>query len=256
MELNKIYNEDCLVGMAKLPEKSVDLILCDLPYGTTACFWDSVIPFDKLWEQYERLITDTGVIVLTASQPFTTYLIQSNIKLFKYSLVWVKSRPTNHVHAKNAPMKKHEDVLVFSKGSIKHSGQPNRMTYNPQGLIRHEKRVKGKRKEESDVVGHKYRRPSNLQEYKQEFTNYPTSVLEFANEGSTVHPTQKPVALFEYLIRTYTDSDSLVLDNCMGSGTTAIAAINAGRKFIGFELDEKYYKIACNRIAERMNSLV
>ena len=247
MEINKIYNMDCLNGMKEIEDGSIDMILCDLPYGTTACKWDSVIPFEPLWEQYERIIKDNGAIVLTATQPFTSALVTSNLKMFKYELVWVKSKAVGFVNAKLKPMPKHESVLIFSRGKTS-NGNKNNMIYNPQGLIEFGKTVRGRKGKSTDSDGNGYGRPSMKSNYVQQFTNYPTSILEINSEGKPVHPTQKPVALFEYLIKTYTNEGDLVLDNCMGSGTTAIAAMNAGRNFIGFELDEKYYEIANERI--------
>lgn len=237
---------DCLELMPTIADNSVDLILCDLPYGTTACAWDSVIPFEPLWAQYHRIAKPTATIVLTASQPFTTALIASNYDAFKYCLVWQKSRATGHVHAKNKPMKIHEDVCVFSKGTTVHASQSKtRMTYNPQGLIKKAIATVRKNGGTSDAVMGV--RPSH-RDVLQEFENYPNSVITAASESNTVHPTQKPVALMEYLIRTYTNEGDTVLDNCMGSGTTGVACANTGRKFIGIERDDKYFDICCERI--------
>lgn len=237
---------DCLDLLRTLPDNSIDMILCDLPYGTTACKWDTVIPFEPLWEQYRRIAKRSAAIVLTASQPFTSALVMSAPDLFKYAWVWEKSRATGHVHAKNKPMKKHEDVLVFSKGVTLHAGQSGRrMMYAPQGLTRKEaptvRRAGGAAQ---TVMG---ARPSH-RDTVQEFEGYPHTLLKFASEGRTLHPTQKPVALMEYLIKTYTDEGDTVLDNCMGSGTTGVACVNTGRNFIGIEMDEKYFEIARNRI--------
>ena len=237
---------DCLEIMKDIPDKSIDMILCDLPYGTTDCAWDNVIPFEPMWEQYERIIKDNGAIVLTAAQPFTSTLVTSNLKMFKYELVWVKSKAVGFVNAKLKPMPKHESVLVFSRGKTS-NGNKNNMIYNPQGLIEFGKTVRGRKGKSTDSDGNGYGRPSMKSNYVQQFTNYPTSILEINSEGKPIHPTQKPVALFEYLIKTYTNEGDLVLDNCMGSGTTAIAALNTNRNFIGFELDEKYYEIANER---------
>jgi site-specific DNA-methyltransferase (adenine-specific) len=243
----QLMNGDCLELMKGIPDGSVDMVLCDLPYGTTACSWDSIIPFASLWAEYRRVISRNGAIVLTASQPFTSALTMSAIDLFKYSLVWEKSRATGHVHAKNKPMKKHEDVLVFSPGTTVHASQSSsRMTYNPQGLVRKDVPTVRKNGGSSDAV--MSARPSH-RDCIQEFTGYPGSVLEFASESRTVHPTQKPVGLMEYLIRTYTHEGMTVLDNCMGSGTTGVACVNTGRKFIGIEMDEGYFEIAQKRIA-------
>lgn len=244
MELNTIYNEDCLEGMKRIPDKSVDMILCDLPYGTTACKWDTIIPFEPLWEQYERVIKDNGAIVLTASQPFTSRLVESNINLFKYEWIWEKSRTAGFLNAKNAPLKKHESVLVFSKGTTA-NGSKRRMSYFPQGLKEINEVKKSVKQNNDTVVGS---RPSRNKPYIAKYTGYPNSILRFNNEPKQVHPTQKPIPLFEYLIKTYTNKGETVLDNCMGSGTTAIACLNTDRQYIGFELDKDYYDIAQDRI--------
>ena len=242
IELNKIYNEDCLEGMKRIPDKSVDMILCDLPYGTTVCKWDTIIPFEPLWEQYERVIKDGGAIILTASQPFTTKLISSNFDWFKYELIWNKVLPTGFAIAKIQPMKQHENVLVFGKGKV---------AYNPQMTPRERPRTYNRT--------HKnYEGSENLQKHDGKARTlthyYPRSLLEFsnANNKSKVHPTQKPVALFEYLIRTCTNENETILDNCMGSGTTAIACLNTNRNYIGFELDETYYSLANERIVKHL----
>jgi site-specific DNA-methyltransferase (adenine-specific) len=230
--------------MKEIADKSIDMILCDLPYGTTACKWDTIIPFDELWEQYERIIKDNGAIVLTASQPFTTQLINSNKNLFKYEWIWIKSKPTGFINAKNAPLKKHENILVFSKGKTS-NGNKNNMIYNPQGLIISGKFKKSKY-DENDILGV---RPCRKNEgYIQEYSNYPNSILEFQGETQPIHPTQKPLILFEYLIKTYTNENDLILDNCIGSGTTAIACKNLNRKCYGIELDENYYNLAVKRV--------
>ena len=240
----RLIHGDCLEKMKDIPDKSIDMILCDLPYGTTACKWDVVIPFEPMWEQYERIIKDNGAIVLTASQPFTTKLINSNEKLFKYEFIWIKSKPTGFINAKNAPLKKHENILVFSKGKTANNNK-NNMIYNPQGLTVSGKFKKSKY-DEGDILGV---RPSRKNDgYIQEFSNYPNSILDFKSETKTIHPTQKPVALLEYLIKTYTNENEIVLDNCMGSGSTGVACVNTNRNFIGIEKDDKYFEIAKNRI--------
>lgn len=237
---------DCLDLMRDLPDASADMILCDLPYGTTACKWDTVIPFEPLWAQYKRIAKPSAAIVLTASQPFTTALIASNYDMFKYCWVWEKSRPTGHVHAKNKPMKAHEDVVVFSKGTTVHAGQSNlRMTYNPQGLIKKNTPTIRKTGGAADTV--MGARPSHRDTF-QEFEGYPKSIIKSASESATAHPTQKPVALMEYLIKTYTNEGDTVLDNCMGSGTTGVACVSTGRNFIGMEMDAGYFEIAFKRI--------
>lgn len=240
--LNKILNGDCLDLMKDIPNKSIDMILCDLPYGTTACKWDNIIPFDKLWEQYERVIKDNGAIVLTASQPFTSKLVMSNPKMFKYSWVWEKNKASNIFGAKYSPMKKHEDILVFYKKipifnpekiERSESGK-NRVRYN------HKPSNTGKREYLNGFIDTKTR------EYDSNFKN-PESIIYFKNEIG-LHPTQKPVALFEYLIKTYTNEGMLVLDNCSGSGTTAIACINTNRNYICIEKDETYFKLSVDRV--------
>ncbi|HDR9065495.1 TPA: DNA-methyltransferase [Burkholderia contaminans] len=227
---------DCLELMKDLPDESVDMVLCDLPYGTTSRNkWDSVIPFDPLWEQYRRVAKKGAAIVLTASQPFTTALIASNLKDFRYCWIWEKTRAVGFLSANRQPMRKHEDVAVFSVGAAP--------PYNPQGLVPCGKKVK------RAAVGDNYQ-PAASNEYVQAMTNYPTTVVRFASEGKPVHPTQKPVALMEYMIRTYTDEGAVVLDNCMGSGTTGVAALMAGRRFIGMEQEERYFDIAVERVRQ------
>ncbi len=246
LKINEIYNMDCLEGMKLIDDKSVDMILCDLPYGTTACKWDTIIPFEPLWEQYNRIIKDNGAIALTASQPFTSRLVESNINLFKYEWVWEKSRTAGFLNANNAPLKKHESVLVFSKGTTA-NGSKRRMSYFPQGLKEINEVKKSVKQNNDTVVGS---RPSRNKPYIAKYTGYPNSILRFNNEPKQIHPAQKPVALFEYLIKTYTNEGETVLDNCMGSGTTAIACLNTNRNYIGFELDATYFDIANKRINE------
>ena len=245
IELNKIYNEDCLEGMKRIPDKSIDMILADLPYGTTNCKWDTIIPLEPLWEQYERIIKDNGAVVLTASQPFSSALVMSNPKLFRYEWVWDKKNPTNFAMAKKQPLKYHETILVFAKKQteyypIKWRGKPN----HKQGLLKND--------QQSEVYGKIKRTKDNLSGMK-----YPRSIIEISKHSSQggLHPTQKPVALFEYLVKTYTNEGDVVLDNCMGSGTTAIAAINTNRNFIGFEMDENYHKLANQRIEQHLNPI-
>ena len=240
IELNTIYNEDCLEGMKRIPDGSVDMILCDLPYGTTACKWDSVIPFEPLWVQYERVIKDNGAIVLTSDEPFTSQLINSNIEKFRYKWIWKKSYSTGFMNANKMPLKNVEDVLVFYK---------KLPTYNPQGIIEANKKQVRKRDKGTTIYN-----DMGLKEgaYMQKFTNYPKQVIETTKKEKTYHPTQKPVALFEYLIKTYTNEGETVLDNCMGSGTTAIACMNTGRNFIGFEQDKHYCDIANERIQKAL----
>ena len=226
---------DCLERMKEIPDGSVDLILTDPPYGTTACKWDSVIPLEPMWEQLKRIIKPNGAIVMTASQPFTSVLVCSNLSMFAYEWVWVKSKITGVLNAKKMPVRKHESVLVFC--DRKCTG-----TYNAQGLVR--KGTVTKQGGNSDNYGNR-----SSDDYVQEFTNWPRDVLEIKSEGNTVHPTQKPVALMEYLIKTYTNEGETVLDFTMGSGSTGVACKNLNRKFIGIEKDETYFKIAQDRIA-------
>jgi len=234
---------DCLELMKALPDKSVDMILCDLPYGTTACKWDSAIPLSSLWEAYSRVLSPVGVVVLTSSQPFTSALIMSNIGQFKYEIIWDKvNRTTGFLDAKKRPLKRHEVVCVFAPGPV---------TYNPQmesGTPYNAKR--------SNPKGH----PEVYSEHKAvngvNFgTRYPVSILPIKADVKTEmgrHPTQKPVALLEYLIKTYSNPDHTILDNTMGSGSTGVAAVNLGRNFIGMEKEPKYFEIAQARIAEAL----
>ena len=247
LESNNIYHGDCLELMRDIADKSIDMILCDLPYGTTACKWDTIIPFEPLWLAYKRIIKPNGAIVLTASQPFTTLLINSNLEWFKYSWIWIKNRPSGVAQAKNKPMTIHEDVLVFSEGVTTHQGQSNRrMNYYPQGIEKIHKVCKN-HKHEHDKAGGIGQRPSHKDEYIQEFTNYPNTILKF-NCDNGLHPTQKPIALFEYLIKTYTNEGEVVLDNCSGSGTTAIACINTNRQYICMEKDDTYFNKSVERV--------
>lgn len=235
----ELYRGECLELLEEIPDNSVDLILCDLPYGTTANKWDTIIPLHKLWAQYNRVCK--GAVVLTAAQPFTSVLVMSNLKDFKYQWVWNKSKVTGVLNAKRQPLRNHEDVCVFYRK------QP---TYNPQGLqdcsIQAATGVSlGKSSNNYGAVTQ-----TETGRYLQEKTGYPRSVLKIPSEGKTVHPTQKPVELMEYLIKTYTNQGDTVLDNTMGSGTTGVACGNTGRNFIGMEMNREYYHIARKRIAE------
>ena len=252
METNKIYQGDCLELMKQIDDKSVDLILCDLPYGTTACKWDVIIPFEPLWEQYKRIIKDNGAIVLTASQPFTSALVMSNIKMFKYCWYWKKSKPNGWQHSKNKPMTAIEECCVFSKAPMGHFSLlgDKRMRYTPQGVV-----SIGNKKVTPVAHGSTMgARPNQIGKEYEAFTNFPHNVLEYPNVigSSVIHPTQKPVALFEYLIKTYTNEGDLVLDNCAGSGTTGVACKNLNRNFIGIEKDPECFKIAEKRINENL----
>lgn len=230
---------DCLELMCDVPDKSVDLILCDLPYGTTQNKWDTVIPFEALWAHYNRICK--GAIVLTSAQPFTSVLIVSNLQQFKYQWVWNKSKVTGVLNAKKQPLRNHEDICVF------YQKQP---TYNPQGVVNCNIQSSTGVSGGKSSANYGKIRQTESGKYTQRQTGYPRSVLSIASEGDTVHPTQKPVALMEYLIKTYTNEGDTVLDNCMGSGTTGVACANTNRKFIGMELDRDYFRIARRRISE------
>jgi site-specific DNA-methyltransferase (adenine-specific) len=243
----ELLHGDCLDIMPSLQAQTIDLILCDLPYGTTSCSWDSLINLERLWAEYRRLIKPYSPIVLTASQPFTTILIASNINWFKYEWVWVKNRPTNFAHAKNKPMKKHENVLIFSEGSTVHASQSaTRMPYYPQGVRETNDNTDYLKKNTEKTDAFFADRPGH-RSFKRDKTGYPHSVLEFATDQLGLHPTAKPLALMEYLILTYTQPEEIVLDNCMGSGTTGLACINTKRNFIGIEKDTEYFQIASDR---------
>jgi len=321
MELNKIYNEDCLEGMKRIPDKSVDMILCDLPYAMTDNDWDVIIPFDKLWEQYDRVIKDCGVIALTGSQPFTTLLGASNLKKLRYGLIWEKNNGTNYLQVKKQPFKIHEDILIFYDDKSTAVGKTDALQ-EVRDYLKSERDLTGlKSKEIEQLLGNKMSRhyftdsnsfsiPSKKDYEKLQSTGYfqrdhdelkkatdglrftynpqmsdgkpiarkrntpskgqlllwdqtvveevidenegkyyPTTIIKAEREVG-LHPTQKPVGLFEWLIKTYSNEKETILDNCMGSGTTAIACMNTGRNFIGFEKDETYYKLATQRIAD------
>lgn len=237
----QLMKGDCLELMKQIPDGSVDMVLCDLPYGTTQNKWDSVIPLELLWTQYKRIIKQGGAIVLHAGQPFSSVLTCSNLEQFKYQWTWVKTKITGVLNAKKMPVRKHEQVLVFA---------PGKTIYNAQGLISCDVT-------RTDKVSHSsenYGKRGGI-EYNQAWTNWPRDVLEIPSQGKTVHPTQKPVPLAEYLIRTYTHEGMTVLDNCAGSFTTGVACANLGRRFIGIEKDEKYFEIGVNRIKERIECL-
>ena len=235
----ELYNGDCLELMKSIQEKSVDMILCDLPYGTTACKWDTVIPFEPLWEQYNRVIKNNGAIVLFGSEPFSSYLRMSNIKNYKYDWIWDKVTAKGHLVAKIRPMQETENISVFGNSKI---------TYYPIMELREKERkdvnveysrteiMGGKTTKEMEKITRKYRYPKNIIRVSN------------ASQKDKLHPTQKPVALLEYLIKTYTNEGDIVLDNCMGSGSTGVACVNTNRNFIGIELDKDYFNIAKERI--------
>jgi site-specific DNA-methyltransferase (adenine-specific) len=245
LDRNKTYHGDCLELMKDIDTKSVDMILCDLPYGTTACKWDVIIPFEPLWEQYKRIIKDNGAIVLTASQPFTSALVMSNVKMFKYCWYWKKEKGVGFTFAKYRPLGQIEDVLVFGKGKTK---------YNPL-MVKLEKSYRHiLPRTQTETLNSGIKTCINGNDVYREYTHkYPTNVLEYSRDSTKrnnkfKHPTQKPVALFEYLIKTYTNEKDLVLDSCAGSGTTGIACMNTGRDYILMEKDETYYQLILDRI--------
>lgn len=249
IDKNKIYNMDCLDGMQLIPDKSIDMILCDLPYGVSLGDWDKKIPFELLWALYDRIIKNNGAIILTASQPFTTDLINSNRKNFKYQWIWNKKQAGNFCLAKSRPLTIHEDILVFSKGVLR---------YYPVFRIADKDKIRPKKKIRKTKAGAMIRLNKNFEsENHPADRRYPVSIIEISrtsaecNSKKIFHPTQKPVSLFEYLIKTYTNEGDTVLDNCIGSGTTAIACINTKRNYIGFEKDKNYFDIALKRVKER-----
>lgn len=285
---NKIYHGDCLDIFKDIDANSIDLILTDPPYQTTCCHWDKMIPLnrfvevnvknkkvimyedeyikyylhttyssyfyfrdefdeiaiDGMWQYLKRIIKKNGAIIFTAVQPFTTILINSNVDMFKYCLVWEKTKAANFMNAKNMPLKLHEDIVVFSNGTCA-NGSKNKMVYNPQGVKSVDKAWHRPQKYSSE---HKYSRPSHKLNRNIKSENYPSSVIKIGSEHNPLHSTQKPVKLMEYLIMTYTNENDVVLDFCIGSGTTAIACIRTNRGYIGIEKDEKYFKIAQDRI--------
>ena len=226
---------NCLEIMKNIPDGSVDMIICDLPYGTTACKWDSIIPFEELWKGYCRIIKDDGAIILFGSEPFTSILICSQISLFRYDLIWDKQKGCDFLNANRKPLKSHENILVFYKKSP---------TYNKQYWYSTPyKKINGNKKQSSV-----YHDSHDVDTESTDGKRNPLSILSFPRDGNRVHPTQKPVALLEYLIKTYTNEGETVLDNCMGSGSTGVACVNTNRRFIGIELDDKYFEIAKQRI--------
>lgn len=254
MSTTELILGDCLEKMKDIDDESIDLILCDLTYGTTACKWDNIIPFEPLWEQYNRIIKNNGAIVLFATQPFTSKLIVSNLNSFKYSWAWIKNRPNGFINCKLKPLKNIEDICVFSNGSTA-NGAKNNMKYYPQDLQKinkiwsrpnlHKRKIK-----ENSII-----RENHTISHIQEYSNYPRETLYFDNVVNNIifHPTQKPVDLLEYLIKTYSMERETVLDNTMGSGSTGCACFNTNRNFIGIEMCEKYFEIATNRIEKLRN---
>lgn len=241
---NQIIQGDCLEVMKGIPDKSIDMILCDLPYGTTASQWDKVIDSSELWKQYERVIKDTGAIVLFSSGQFTNKLINSNERLYRYKWIWFKTKRGNFVNAKNRPMTAYEEICIFSKG-VTANGCDNKMKYYPQGLTAIHKVNKDNGTRFGTMAG---KRPSHKETTIQEWTNYPFDVLQFDSVGKPVHPTEKPTELLEYLIKTYTLENETVLDNCAGSGTTGVACKNINRNYILIEKEPEYVDIIKKRL--------
>ena len=248
IEIDKIYNEDCLIGMQKIDDKSIDCIICDLPYGTTKCSWDIIIPFDKLWEQYNRIIKDNGAIILFGQEPFSSLLRVSNLKDYRYDIYWQKERLTNIMQVKRRVGKDIETISIFYK---------NQCTYNPQ-MVKYDGPKRGN-KVKNGKLGKLVddNNDKKVFEYNDTGFRYPTQVWKFKRDilTSNIHPTQKPIALYEELIKTYSNPGDLLLDNCSGSGTIAIAALNTGRHFIGFETNENYYVESLKRIDNYRNGL-
>lgn len=249
IELNTIYNEDCMEGMKRIPDGSVDCIICDLPYGTTRNAWGSVIPLDELWVQYKRIIKERGAIVLFSQMPFTSVLAMSNLEMLKYEWIWEKPLATGFLNSKYAPLKAHENILVFSKSAacfVKDSDDA--MVYNPQMRTGKPYSTYSSRNAKSSNYN-----SDNIKSCKTVNDGsdyYPRDVISFGSDKTKFHPTQKPVSLLKYLVLTYSNKGDTILDNCMGSGTTALACIDTGRNFIGFEKEKKYFDIAMQRIAQ------
>lgn len=245
---------DCLERMKEIPDQSVDLILADPPHGSSQCKWDSVIPFGPMWAQLKRVLKPNAAIVLFSTQPFTSTLIASNLPLFKYNWVWQKTKAGNFLQIKNMPATRHEDICVFSTGVVIHKGQSKRrMPYYPVGVedcsdTWTRPTICSKKSE------HKYYRPSHKRARIIKNKSFPSSILKFASVQNIYHPTQKPVALLEYLIKTYSQEGDIVLDFTMGSGSTGVACIRQNRRFIGIENEPVYFKTARRRIKARYNA--
>jgi len=242
----KFFHGDCLDIMPQLESNSVDMILCDLPYGTTQNKWDSIIPLDKLWKEYERIIKPSGAIILTSAEPFTSTLVMSNLKLFRYDIIWEKQKGSDPLNANRKPLRSHENILVFYKKQPIYNPQ---FWYSEPYVGRKDKSVKSSNFGSANIVS-----GNGSKDGKR----FPKTIVKFSNEGmnsANLHPTQKPVKLFEYLIRTYSNEEDVVLDNCAGSGTTAIACLNTNRHFIVIEKDYEYYKIMSERIEKHLEAL-
>ena len=251
IENQRLVCGDCLDIMPSIPASSVDLVLCDLPYGTSVVHkWNKALPLDNLWEEYDRIIKPNGVICLFGTQPFTSQLICSNIELFRYLWLWKKETPTGYLNANYKPLNAVEEIAVFSKAKVG-SLSKNPIPYHPPTLVAIDKKKTNKTNNTwRSAMGYKSENNqlNSDKDYVQKYTNYPTTILEFSREEEQVHPTQKPTALLEFLIRTYTDEGGIVLDNCMGSGSTGVACKHTNRYFIGIEKEPEYFNLACSRI--------
>ena len=254
IELNKIYNADCLEKMKDIPDGSVDAIITDLPYGTTACKWDSVIPFEPLWEQYRRMINPTGAIVLFSQQPFTSALIMSNIEMWKYNWIWQKDNGSNFLNAHHQPLKITEDICVFGFAATTESKKGIYLNYNPQMRLGYKpyKCVSGAQREDTAMVRGVCKAQDGGTLTISDGSRFPINLIQFNRDKERLHPTQKPIELIQYLIRTYTNEGETVLDSCCGSGTTAIAAIREKRNWICIEKSEEYFNIAKKRIENEL----
>lgn len=243
----ELLQGDCLELMKDIPDGSIDMILCDLPYGTTQNKWDTIIPFEPLWEQYKRVIKQNGALLLFSQQPFTSHLVNSNISWFRYEWIWQKTHPKGHLNAKKMPMRAHENVVVFYK---------KLPTYNPQKTTGHKRKVARSTYTRADEGNSCYGKEMRDTIYDST-ERYPLDVQLFSNadQSNKLHPTQKPLSIMEYFVKTYTNAGDTVLDNCMGSGTTGVACVNTGRNFIGMELEQEYFDIASKRIADAKTAL-
>ena len=243
----KLYCDDCLKIMPQLESNSIDLILCDLPYGTTKCKWDIIIPFESLWKEYIRLIKEDGAIVLFGKEPFSSQLRVSNLEMYKYDWIWVKDTKSNFMQANHQPLNNVELISVFGKGYVRNIKNKVMMKYNPQFTEGKEYRLP-KVSKTTDLFGENHKNGVYKHYDRDTSKRYPYNIISFNVDKQKVHPTQKPIALLEYLIKTYTDEGAVVLDNCMGSGSTGLACKNLGREFIGIEKEIKYFNIAKERL--------
>lgn len=239
----KLMHGDCLEMMKEIPDKSIDLVLTDPPFGTTACKWDCIIPLEPMWKELKRIAKPNSAIVLFGSQPFTSVLVSSNLKMFKYVVIWDKIKPTGMLNASHQPLRRHEDIVVFYSSKPTYNPQK---TMNPKGVEKRGLYKYDRDNEGGDTVG-EIRRGGTSKHYEADKL-LPTSIQVFSKEAKPVHPTQKPVTLMEYLIKTYSNEGDVILDFTIGSGSTGVACVNTNRKFIGIEKDEGYFKIAEERI--------